>query len=208
MWVRVRCVEQLWREGISYSSTISPAAQDMTTVSSLIHCTQVTCTCWGSLLALLWFICVISSLAASVAQQVYEYHLIIAFPVTPEAAVYFALLMYTYMYICSWICQRDKLFHFPAADEVGVASSSEVQDLPPAPRPRPPPSGAAPDNRCLVQFMWQPLTQMSYPKVTLLTSFEVCVLLFFVLHFHTIDLEGVVMCGKATHLLWLLVYHG
>lgn len=89
---------------------------------------------------------------------------------------------------------------------MGVASSSEVQDLPPAPRPRPPPSGAAPDNRCLVQFMWQPLTQMSYPKVTLLTSFEVCVLLFFVLHFHTIDLEGVVMCGKATHLLWLLVH--
>ena len=42
-------------------------------------------------------------------------------------------------------------------------------------------SGAAPDNRCLVQFMWQPLTQMSYAKVTLLTSFEVymwvCVLL-------------------------------
>ena len=31
----------------------------------------------------------------------------------------------------------------------------------------------APGNLCLVQFMWQPLTQMSYPKVTLLTSLGV-----------------------------------
>ncbi|CAI8049862.1 hypothetical protein GBAR_LOCUS27449 [Geodia barretti] len=32
------------------------------------------------------------------------------------------------------------------------------------------PGGTAPGNQVLVQFMWQPLTQMSYPKVTLLTS--------------------------------------
>ena len=35
------------------------------------------------------------------------------------------------------------------------------------------PGGAAPGNQVLVQFMWQPLTQMSYPKVTLLTSLGV-----------------------------------
>jgi hypothetical protein len=53
-----------------------------------------------------------------------------------------------------------------------------------SPKPSPPPTtvvatasagaaapvGAAPGNRVHVQFMWQPLTQMSYPKVTLLTS--------------------------------------
>ena len=33
--------------------------------------------------------------------------------------------------------------------------------------------GVTPGNLCLVQFMWQPLTQMSYPKVTLLTSLGV-----------------------------------
>ena len=37
-----------------------------------------------------------------------------------------------------------------------------------------PGGGAAPGNQVLVQFMWQPLTQMSYPKVTLLTSLGVC----------------------------------
>ena len=64
----------------------------------------------------------------------------------------------------------------PGGGGGGVARKSHVGD------PSPPAGatssgatsgGAAPDNKCLVQFMWQPLTQMSYPKVTLLTSFEV-----------------------------------
>jgi hypothetical protein len=57
----------------------------------------------------------------------------------------------------------------------GVASSSRARD--PSPPAAATSSGAtsgggAPGNRRLVQFMWHPLTQISYPKVTLLTSFE------------------------------------
>ena len=39
--------------------------------------------------------------------------------------------------------------------------------------------GAALDNQCLVQFIWQPLTRISsYSKVTLLTSIEVCIYMY------------------------------
>ena len=61
-------------------------------------------------------------------------------------------------------------------DEGGVVSSSHVHDPPPtekAASSEAASGGATPANKCLVQFMWQPLTQMSYSKVTLLTSFEV-----------------------------------
>ena len=94
-----------------------------------------------------------------------------------------------------------------------MASSSQVRDLPPATpatrasSTRPTPSGAAPDNRCLVQFMWQPLTQMSYSKVTLLTSFEVCeyvcVVVFVVFHFHMYILFN---CKVISLLFCTLVY--
>ena len=52
------------------------------------------------------------------------------------------------------------------ANEGSMASSAGVHVAPPT-------AGVAPSDHCQVQFMWQPLTQMSYSKVTLLTSFKV-----------------------------------
>ena len=57
--------------------------------------------------------------------------------------------------------------------ETPAATGTPPERAPPSATAAATASTATALDTCTVQFMWQPLTEMSYPRITLLASFEV-----------------------------------